>query len=80
MCEADKQKICSENCHDALKVIFEKLDRLDIAIRGNGKLGVLTRLTLLEHGFTWRNRLVWMLIGCFVTGVVAVGVNWVTGS
>ena len=77
MCEQDKQNLFSENCHDAFKVIFEKLDRLDIAIRGNGKLGILTRLTLLEREFAWRDRLLWMLIGCFATGVVAVVVNLV---
>ena len=50
-----------------LAQIHTKLDRLDEAIRGNGKLGVLTRLDRLEQIEVGRRRLTWIVIGAFVS-------------
>ncbi len=46
--------------------IHEKLDRLDEAIRGNGKPGLRQRLERLEEAETSRRRLTWIVIGAFV--------------
>jgi hypothetical protein len=44
-----------------------KLDRLDEAIRGNGKPGILRRLDRLEALEAIRSRLTWLVVGAAVT-------------
>jgi hypothetical protein len=44
-----------------------KLDRLDEAIRGNGKPGLRQRLERLEEAEGSRRRLTWIVIGAFVS-------------
>ncbi len=46
--------------------IHGKLDRLDEAIRGNGKPGLRQRLERLEETEGSRRRLTWIVIGAFV--------------
>ena len=48
--------------------IQRKLDQLDEAIRGNGKLGILRRLDRLEAFEAVRGRVVWIVFGASLTG------------
>jgi hypothetical protein len=47
--------------------VHDKLDRLDEAIRGNGKPGLRQRLERLEEVAASRSRLTWIVIGAFVS-------------
>ncbi len=53
-------------CHHRFDRIDDKLDTLDIAIRGNGKPGLERRVTLLEVAAASSRRLLWLLIGTAV--------------
>ena len=57
-------------CRDEFAAIHGKLDRLDDAIRGNGKTGILVRLDRLEAARRLRSRLIWIIVGAAVTLVV----------
>ena len=46
--------------------IHGKLDRLDEAIRGNGRLGILRRLDRLESTEGFRARALWIAFGAFL--------------
>ena len=50
-----------------------KLDRLDEAIRGNGKPGLQRRLDRLEVVQAIRSRVTWLVVGAAVT-LIATGV------
>jgi hypothetical protein len=47
--------------------VHDKLDRLDEAIRGNGRPGLRQRLERLEEAAASRSRLTWIVIGAFVS-------------
>jgi hypothetical protein len=47
--------------------IHDKLDRLDEAIRGNGRPGLRQRLERLEEAEGSRRRLTWIVLGAFVS-------------
>ena len=61
-------------CKGEFASIHKKLDRLDEAIRGNGKPGIQLRLDRLENAESRRSRLLWLVIGAAVT--LAIGVAW----
>jgi hypothetical protein len=61
-------------CKDEFASINAKLDRLDEAIRGNGKPGIALRLDRLEAVERSRSRLIWLALGCAVT--LAVSAVW----
>ena len=61
-------------CKNEFREIHTKLDRLDTAIRGNGKPGIQTRLDRLENAEKTRSRLLWIIAGALVT--LAVGATW----
>jgi hypothetical protein len=61
-------------CKAEFGEIKSKLDRLDEAIRGNGKPGILLRLDRLENNELRRSRLLWLIVGAAVT--LAVGGLW----
>lgn len=69
MCESDQYK---KVCKDEFKQLHGKLDRLDVAIRGNGKPGIQTRLDRLEQDKLTRSRFFWFLMGCIGTSVTSV--------
>ena len=54
-------------CKGEFAAIHMKLDRLDEAIRGNGKPGIQLRLDRLEAAEAARLRLKWILFGAMVT-------------
>ena len=57
-------------CKDAFASLGGKLDVLDVAIRGNGKPGINTRLDRLEQDGRRLGRLVWLIVGASVTSAV----------
>lgn len=61
-------------CKGEFQAIHGKLDRLDEAIRGNGKPGIQLRLDRLESAQAARSRLLWVIIGAAVA--LAVGGLW----
>jgi hypothetical protein len=54
-------------CRDEFAAIHAKLDRLDEAIRGNGRPGIQVRLDRLEAAERSRSRLMWVITGAAVT-------------
>ncbi|HUU96236.1 MAG TPA: hypothetical protein VM487_10885 [Phycisphaerae bacterium] len=61
-------------CEKHFEVIHEKLDRLDEAVRGNGKPGIQLRLDRLEAAERSRSRLLWLIAGAALT--LAVNTIW----
>ena len=72
--------MCSESdqydrvCKGEFAAIHTKLDRLDEAVRGNGKPGIQLRLDRLEAAEALRSRLLWIIAGAAVT--LAVSALW----
>ena len=66
---------CREQYEQVCKAEFAevnaKLDRLDEAIRGNGKVGIQRRLDRLESAEASRDRLIWIIVGSAVTLAVS---------
>ena len=69
-CEAQYENICKGE----FAAIHAKLDRLDEAIRGNGRPGIQVRLDRLEAAERSRSRLIWIITGAAVT--LAVSAVW----
>lgn len=61
-------------CKGEFASVHVKLDRLDEAIRGNGKPGIQLRLDRLEAAEAVRSRLMWIIAGSTVT--LALGAVW----
>jgi len=61
-------------CKGEFASIHTKLDRLDEAIRGNGKPGIQLRLNRLEAAEAVRSKLLWIIAGSVVT--LAVSALW----
>ena len=54
-------------CQGEFAELHRKLDKLDEAIRGNGKPGLQLRLDRLEQSEVRRSRLIWLIAGVAVT-------------
>ena len=67
---------CSQfdQCQNQFESIHNKLDRLDEAIRGNGKPGIQLRLDRLEAAEKSRAKLIWIIVGAAAT--LAVTAVW----
>ena len=63
MCSSDQY---DSVCKGELAEIHAKLDRLDEAIRGNGKPGIQRRLDRIEAAEAVRRRVVWLVVGALV--------------
>ena len=61
-------------CKGEFSSIHTKLDRLDEAVRGNGKPGIQLRLDRLETSEAVRSRLLWIIAGATTT--LAVSALW----
>ena len=61
-------------CKGEFASIHVKLDKLDEAIRGNGKPGIQLRLSRLESAEATRSRLLWLIAASTVT--LALGAVW----
>ena len=66
-------------CEREFEEIHRKLDRLDEAIRGNGRPGITVRLDRLEQDAKRQAKLIWLIVGSAVTAFASVLVAWVTG-
>jgi len=62
-----------------LEVMHKKLDRLDEAIRGNGKPGILIRLDRLEQDAKRQSKLVWLIVGAAVVAATSGAIAWIAG-
>ncbi len=63
---------CShEPCQKHLEAIHTKLDRLDEAVRGNGKPGIQVRLDRLEQDARRQGKLIWLVVGAIVTALAS---------
>ena len=74
-CDGQYERVCK----DELASIHAKLDRLDEAIRGNGRPGITVRLDRLEQDAKRQARLLWLIVGSAITAFASVLVAWVTG-
>ena len=54
-------------CKPEFEAINVKLDRMDEAIRGNGRPGIQLRLDRLEAAEKSKSRLIWLIAGAAVT-------------
>ena len=66
-------------CKPEFDAISEKLDRLDEAIRGNGKPGIQLRLDRLEVDAKRQSKLIWMILGACLTAAVSATTAWIAG-
>ena len=62
-CDGQYERVC----RNEFASIHAKLDRLDEAIRGNGKPGIQLRLDRLEAAERCRAKLIWIIVGAAVT-------------
>ncbi len=72
MCPTSQQY--EDVCKGEFASIHTKLDKLDEAIRGNGKPGIQLRLDRLETAQATRSRVLWLIVGAAVT--LAIGGLW----
>ena len=75
MSECSQTEICEKN----FAGIHAKLDRLDEAVRGNGKPGILIRLDRLEQDARRQGRLLWLLIGAGITVLTSIVIARIAG-
>ncbi len=67
-CDSDQyDRVCSGE----FAAIHAKLDRMDEAIRGNGKPGIQLRLDRLESAEAVRSKLLWIIAGSVVSLAIA---------
>ena len=64
---SDCQEQYESVCKGEFGELHTKLDRLDDAIRGNGKPGIHRRIDRLETAEKVRSRLTWLITGAAVT-------------
>ena len=60
-------------CKNEFQAIHGKLDKLDEAIRGNGKPGIQTRLDRLERF----QHFIWFICGAAITAGVGAAIHWI---
>jgi len=65
-----------EICKGEFGAIHGKLDKLDEAIRGNGKPGIQTRLDRLERF----QHFVWFICGAAITAGIGAAIHWIGGQ
>ena len=68
-----------EQCQGHFESIHNKLDRLDEAVRGNGRPGIQLRLDRLEQDAKRQSKLTWLIIGAVITALASGIVAWVAG-
>lgn len=71
---------CECSCQREFAAIHAKLDRLDEAIRGNGRLGILLRLDRLESAEAVRSKLLWIITASVLSLAAAAVWKLVIGS
>jgi len=78
MCKGSEQY--ERVCKGEFASVHSKLDRMDEAIRGNGKPGIQLRLDRLESAAAKRSKVLWMVLGSVVTLAVAAVWRLVVGA
>ena len=73
-CDGQYERVCKGE----FASIHAKLDRLDEAIRGNGKPGITVRLDRLEQDAKRKSKLIWLIIGAGITAATSGIVSWIT--
>ena len=68
-----------EQCQGHFESIHNKLDRLDEAVRGNGRPGIQLRLDRLEQDAKRQAKLTWLIIGAVITALASGIVAWIAG-
>ena len=68
-----------EQCQNHFESIHRKLDRLDEAVRGNGRPGIQLRLDRLEQDAKRQSKLIWLIIGAAITALASGIVAWIAG-
>ena len=68
-----------EICQKQFEAIHGKLDRLDEAVRGNGRPGITVRLDRMEQDAKRQGKLVWLILGAVATGLTSGAVMWIAG-
>ena len=68
-----------EQCQGHFESIHNKLDRLDEAVRGNGRPGIQLRLDRLEQDAKRQAKLTWLIVGAVITALASGIVAWVAG-
>ena len=69
-CDSDQyDRVCSGE----FAAIHIKLDRMDEAIRGNGKPGIQTRLDRLERF----QHFIWFVCGAAISAGIAAAIHWI---
>jgi hypothetical protein len=74
-CDEQYEMICKEEFAE----IKSKLDKLDEAIRGNGRPGITVRLDRLEQDAKRQGKLIWLILGAGVTAMASSLVGWIAG-
>ena len=74
-CNEQFESVCKPE-FDAINV---KLDRLDDAIRGNGRPGIHLRLDRLEQDAKHQSKLTWMMLGAVITAAASSLAMWIAG-
>ena len=60
-------------CKGEFQAIHAKLDKLDEAVRGNGRPGIHTRLDRLERF----QHFIWFVCGAAISAGIAAAVHWI---
>ena len=58
----------TEQCAKRFDTIDATLSRIDVAMRGNGTIGITTRVDRLEQGSKRISRLMWLVVGGAIGG------------
>ena len=66
-----------DQCQKQFESIHGKLDRLDEAIRGNSRPGIVVRLDRLEQDAKRQGKLIWLILGAVATGLSSAAVMWI---
>ena len=75
-CNEQYEKLCK----DEFAELHSKLDKLDAAIRGNGKPGIQLRLDRLEQDRLVRNKIIWFVIGAIGSAITTVAATLALGG
>jgi hypothetical protein len=54
-------------CRSEFEEINGKLDRIDVSLRGNGKIGIITRLDRLERAAQMQSKMMWIILVSLMT-------------
>ena len=66
-------------CKGEFQSIHAKLDKLDEAIRGNGKVGIQRRLDRLEASESFRSKAFWIAFGAFLACAGTIAIKLIGG-